>query len=178
MPAAPRTLVRVFEHPNEEPRIALAPDGSTTAATEAAYSPDRGRLAVGGMGGVDLWAGRSNAGNLRVPGGSFIEALAFSGDARRLVAGGTGTTHMWDLDSGSVVGTLDLTVRGRAGVPVQYLAVSPDRRCVAVVDEHGDVRLWEPDGGQSPREMRPTTCPRVRDGSATSPTNCGASRSP
>jgi WD40 repeat protein len=180
MPAPPRTLVRVFEHPREGPGIALAPDGSTLvaarsfevivwevesgdvaatletkAATKAAYSPDGSRLAVGGPLGVDVWAGRSYLGNLRVPGGSWIEALAFSGDARRLVAGGTGTTCMWEVDSGSVVGTLDLTLRGLDGVPVQYLAVSLDGRCVAVVDEHGGVRLWEPDGGRSPRQLRP-----------------------
>jgi WD40 repeat protein len=178
MPEAPRPLVRVFEHPEEEPGMALSPDGTmlagarsldvvvwdvasgevvaelaATAAVKAAYSSDGGLLAVGGMLGVDVWAGSEHRANLRVPGGSFIEALAFSADSRRLAAGGTGTTCVWDVESGSVVATLDLRVRSGEGVPVQHLALSPDGQRVAVADEHGDIRLWEPDGRRPPLEL-------------------------
>jgi hypothetical protein len=73
--------------------------------------------------------------------GSSPSALAFSPDSRRVAAGHSGAVHVWDIQTGQEVRSLDLY----GPRPMLSVAVSPDGQWLAA----GTERHWSDDGSGS-----------------------------
>jgi serine/threonine protein kinase/WD40 repeat protein len=72
-----------------------------------------------------------------------LTAIDFNANATRLfTATDDGSLQVWDLQFGQLMATFE------TGRPTFALAISPDNRWLASLDEASDVWLW--DGGQSP----------------------------
>jgi WD40 repeat protein len=117
------------------------------AVRTASFSPDGSLALVAGRGGTSLFNVKSVARRLNVVGpprprrlaSSPVGAATFSPDGRLVAAAGTGsdhTVHVWDVQSGAVVATL------QHPEAVLTVAFSPDNRLLATGSTDGNARVW------------------------------------
>jgi len=116
-----------------------APD----AHRSAEFSPDGGRLAVGGDNGVAVWDVASGRQLARF-GSGVIDDVAFSPDGQRVVSGQMNrTVTVWDAGSGQMLAQMSGHQKR-----VLSVAFSPDGKVVASGSEDGAARLWDAATGQ------------------------------
>jgi WD40 repeat protein len=124
--------------------LVAAMPGPPGGAQGLAFSPDGARLALSGLGVVELWdvAARTKERTFRGHTG-MVYGVAFSPDGRRLAsAGDDDTVRVWDAETGSPVQTL----RGPTG-GIYGVAFSPDGRSIAASSDDRSVTLWDADTG-------------------------------
>jgi WD40 repeat protein len=119
-------LIRWFNHPQQVTAVAFTPDGRrliTAAGTIRTWDAETGRLIH-----------------------NFEESfrtsavLAVSNDGLRVVAGSDdAAAREWDIASGRKVKDY---VRDLGGGPVSAVALSQDRRLVAIAHDGGIIRVW------------------------------------
>ena len=114
-------------------------EGHTGAVSKYTFSPDSHIFASGDMDGtVILWDVQTGAQHK-----SFTEhkesisALAFSEDSKVLASGSGNEIQIRDVETGKMLGTLDVAVN------VQALAFSPDGKVLASGDEDGLIQVWD-----------------------------------
>jgi WD40 repeat protein len=94
-----------------------------------AFSPDSGRLACGGEGGVGLYDVRTGKLDRTLKSDDIVTSLAFLPGGKRLASGGWDRSiRLWDVSSGEEV----LTLSG-AEQAVYGVAFSPDGEALAAV---------------------------------------------
>jgi WD40 repeat protein len=130
-----------------------------------AFSPDRRTMAVGWLGGVDLW----NVTSFRHPalesahqptlmeGGDGSDSVAFSPDGTLLAVGDYyGGVGLWDVATrhriaathvtasvgGATFNPSARTIRVSVSVSVNSVAFSPDGKTIAIGDDNGEIVLW------------------------------------
>jgi WD40 repeat protein/tetratricopeptide (TPR) repeat protein len=150
-----RTVVGVWDIPLERTIATLR--GSGGPVTGVAFGPDGQVLATAATAGPEsqtastvtlcqIASGRPIRTFDAAP-GPTVEGLAFSGDGRRLAAaGGTrfsaGRVTAWDVEKGTVLGTLD-----RVGY-VNFLAFHPDGARLAIADfGEAKIHVWDLEAG-------------------------------
>jgi WD40 repeat protein len=126
--------------------IAYSPDGRMLAVAGflPEYGPGGKRLpAAGYLGVTELWDLSSDQMIRLLPGGSQINALAFSPDGNLLATGGQDNhVRLWNV----ATGTLRAVLSGNTG-PVESVSFSPDGKFLASSSGGGMVRLWSVPSG-------------------------------
>jgi WD40 repeat protein/tRNA A-37 threonylcarbamoyl transferase component Bud32 len=114
-------------------------------ATAVAYSPDGGRIAVGGGADAILVRDAERGGAIAaIPAGGGITSLGFSPDGRRIVSGhATGAVRVWDAASGAAVLALPAHTDEVRGV-----SFSPDGALVATGSWDKRVKISDPATGE------------------------------
>jgi WD40 repeat protein len=139
--------------------------GTRTYVGPIAFSPDARLLAIPAAAtsfaarGVVLWDWRAGTVVRRLPHAEAVAgALAFSRTGTRLVTSATGgTTTVWDVRSGDLVGRV-------LSDDVHDAAISPSGRYVATASLGGDVEVWNVAGGMRRERMRVADQRRVTFG--------------
>jgi WD40 repeat protein len=119
--------------------------------TDLSWSRDARRLASADYDGVarvtDARTGKDLVRPIHAGQGQLFWAV-LSSDGGRLVTGGLHSVRMWNVRTGQPIGSpLRLTTT------VRDIALSPDRRTVAVGDDEAYVRLWRPETAGKPRRL-------------------------
>jgi RNA polymerase sigma factor (sigma-70 family) len=115
--------------------LTLSPDGKLLAAGVNGVS-GQGRVGVE----IQLWQvdTRKRQAVLAMPAEALqLSSLEFSPDGKTLVAGGAGVVGLWDVATGKEIAMLP-----SAGWNTQ-VAISPDGKSLAVVNEHKTVSVWD-----------------------------------
>jgi WD40 repeat protein/tRNA A-37 threonylcarbamoyl transferase component Bud32 len=146
-------LVKLWHGRTGELRLVLT--GHAQGVTGVAFTADGKMLASSSADGtVKLWriSGGEGINTLKVP-GEGVQSLGFSPDGKTLATGGVdGAIRLWDVGTGNA----GLILSGHRG-PVWSLCFSPDGKTLAAgsgpedagqLQSVGEVRLWDPVGGQ------------------------------
>jgi WD40 repeat protein len=125
----------------------------SSQSTPLAWSRDSTKLAyIGPNDKIFIWDVRTRSKVLELRGySSPITSIGISSDGKSLVSGGTdGTVRLWDLDSGSVLGTLLLLTDQR------WLSISPGGHYGGSDNIEGVLRyVVLPDGGTTTETLSP-----------------------
>jgi len=125
--------------------------GHQDAVLALAFSPDGGTLASGGGSITDqtgesdntirLWDVTTGAVNTELSAHDlYITGLAFSPDGQRLAsAGDDQVIRIWNLDTGSIIHTIDIPQRSD-WIPLVF---SPDGKTLASGRDDGTIDLWD-----------------------------------
>jgi WD40 repeat protein len=155
-PEAPLHLVRAYQRGDRspstafllaralEPRLAEQARLKSTAGRtwSAAFSPDGRQIVTTDDRAAQVWDAQTYRRRAVLFHGDTVYRALYSADGARIVtAGADGTVKIWDAASGALVREL----RG-GGARRRYFAValSPDGRIVAAIDDQGDVaHVWD-----------------------------------
>lgn len=145
---AGRTLAATLVMPPDPAR-----DDYPIEVREVRFSPDGRTLATGTNGPiprVHLWdvATRTVTHTLDRS-GPVSYPMAFSPDSRTIATSGDGDVLLWNAATGALTSTV-----GGDWEAVTALAFSPDGKALAIGDEDGNLRLWEPGAGSQPTERK------------------------
>jgi WD40 repeat protein len=138
-----------------EPRLAERARLPSTAGRtwSAAFSPDSRQIVTTDDRAAQVWDAQTYQRRAVLFHGDTVYRAVYSADGARIVtAGGDGTVKIWDAATGALVREL----RGD-GARVRYFAValSPDGRLVAAIDDRGDAtRVWDAATGATVAEAR------------------------
>jgi WD40 repeat protein len=145
-------LVKVWDLPPAAPGVSTSGGRILTprhtlhdlspSMSSVAFSPDGGRLAVGGPlpeGMVRVYDVTSGQLLRTLQGHVRVVSVAFSPDGRRLASAGMDkTVKLWDPTTGHEI----LTLRGHADL-VGRVLFSPDGQCLVSASGDGTVRVWD-----------------------------------
>ncbi|MEW5686478.1 MAG: DUF4189 domain-containing protein [Pseudomonadota bacterium] len=136
----PGLEIRIWDLSSGRTAVTInAPD----AHRSAEFSPDGGRLAVGGDNGIAIWDVASGRQLVRF-GSGVIDDVAFSPDGRKVVSGHMNkAVTVWDANTGQILAQMSGHQRRALSV-----AFSPDGQVVASGSEDGTARLWDAATGQ------------------------------
>lgn len=115
-------------------------EGHTGVVSEYTFSPDSQTFASGGDDGIlILWDVETGKRLLNLTGHTErISALAFAPDGKILTSGGGNEIRLWDVQTGTLIGSLDTAEN------VTALAFSPDAKTLASGNEKGLIQMWKP----------------------------------
>ncbi|MFE4304926.1 WD40 repeat domain-containing serine/threonine protein kinase [Streptomyces sp. NPDC056517] len=120
---------------------------------EVRFSPDGRTLAIGTNGPiprVHLWDVATRALTRTLDRrGPVSNPITFSPDSKTVATNGDGDVLLWNTATGALVGTA-----GGDWEAVTALAFSPDGKALAIGDEEGRLRLWEPRSDSKPAELQ------------------------
>ncbi|WP_078944661.1 WD40 repeat domain-containing serine/threonine protein kinase [Streptomyces flavochromogenes] len=142
------TLAATLEVPPDPAR-----DDYPMEVREVRFSPDGRTLATGTNGPISrvhLWdvATRTLTRTLERR-GPVSYPMAFRPDSRMIATDGDGEVLLWDAATGALTGTA-----GGDWETLTALAFSPDGKALAIGDEEGTLRRWEPGSGSEPAALK------------------------
>jgi WD40 repeat protein/serine/threonine protein kinase len=143
---------------SERSRVPVA---GLDSSSNAAFSPDGGRVAVFGTSsntptlhiadattGKEVFALAPEALNLGGAINLFVREAAFSPDGKRVATGQFGgAVRLWDAETGKELLTLQGVQKG-PGSDVWGVAFSPDGQLVAACDQRGNLVFWDATNGK------------------------------
>jgi len=142
--------------------VAMLLDGAAipSARHEIRFSPDGGRIAAFGSGGLRVWEASSGGLVVDAPEElARIRSIAFAADGRALLSGGEdGTLRLWPLPAGPVIRAAGAAPRRRR--VVSHVAFAPDGELARGSEEDGVCGL-SADGELRARRVAPRAAPFV-----------------